>query len=570
MVYSSPHKKRPQPGEPAPWGGNFDEADYPRGSIKRIMMEDFMTYKKAMVYPGPRLNLVLGPNGSGKSSIVCAVGLALCATSKRLGRADSVKEFVRKGSEKAHLELIVSGGPDASDYRISRTLHAEGNKSTFKINGQPKQQRDVDALNKKLNIQLDNLCQFLPQEKVVEFSKMSPEELLVNTERAIGDAHLAQMHNKLINGGKDFRDLQTQKENIDRQLQRKEQDRDQMKSDVEKITKYDTLKAKALQMRARAAQLREQHAARVCNQRKETYKQASTEVAKLEKKVEKAQKPRKLKETQLKNLKQQDEGVKAEVTQMQNYVQQYLYESDDTEVQVKELTGRIESCKEEEAKRKQDLDVKRTQHRTALDEHDALPEHPEGLDPAAEATLTQQRHAANEALAQLSMERSSIANDAALLEPHRVNAQRQLGRLQEVACRRLQMLDRFNQGIKAFAHNVEEMKRAGRFKGVVHGPIGTEIRMLADAPRNAAAALENCVPRRVWTAFVVEHSEDQALLRECVACAASLRCTCLIPFEYMNTSLISRQHLVTPSHLLKLRGIVPVSEWFITLYLPGC
>lgn len=54
---------------------------------------------------------------------------------QRLGRADSIKEFVRKGTDKAHLELIVSGGPDASDYRICRTLHSEGNKSTFKING---------------------------------------------------------------------------------------------------------------------------------------------------------------------------------------------------------------------------------------------------------------------------------------------------------------------------------------------------------------------------------------------------------------------------------------------------
>lgn len=77
--------------------------------------------------------------------------------------------------------------------------------------GQAKINRDVEALNKKLNIQLDNLCQFLPQEKVVEFSKMSPEELLVNTERAIGDAHLAKMHSQLINGGKELREMLTAK-----------------------------------------------------------------------------------------------------------------------------------------------------------------------------------------------------------------------------------------------------------------------------------------------------------------------------------------------------------------------
>ena len=43
----------------------------------------------------------------------------------------------------------------------------------------------------------------------------------------------------------------------------------------------------------------------VCRQRKETYKQASAEVSKLEKQLEKAQKPRKIKQAQLKNLKSQ-------------------------------------------------------------------------------------------------------------------------------------------------------------------------------------------------------------------------------------------------------------------------
>lgn len=51
------------------------------------------------------------------------------------------------------------------------------------------------------------------------------------------------------------------RENIDRQLLKKEGDRDQMQSDVEKITKYDKLRAKARQLRARIAQLREKHEA---------------------------------------------------------------------------------------------------------------------------------------------------------------------------------------------------------------------------------------------------------------------------------------------------------------------
>ena len=40
--------------------------------------------------------------------------------------------------------------------------------------------------------------QFLPQDKVVEFAKMKPNELLLETEKAIGDAHLFKLHQELV------------------------------------------------------------------------------------------------------------------------------------------------------------------------------------------------------------------------------------------------------------------------------------------------------------------------------------------------------------------------------------
>jgi hypothetical protein len=33
------------------------------------------------------------------------------------------------------------------------------------------------------NVQLDNLCQFLPQDKVVEFARLNPQQLLEETEK---------------------------------------------------------------------------------------------------------------------------------------------------------------------------------------------------------------------------------------------------------------------------------------------------------------------------------------------------------------------------------------------------
>ena len=67
---------RDDPEGPAP--------SYPRGSIMRVKVHDFMTYTGTVVItPGPRLNLVLGPNGA-------------CTGSRFLGlvrRPDTVPRF---------------------------------------------------------------------------------------------------------------------------------------------------------------------------------------------------------------------------------------------------------------------------------------------------------------------------------------------------------------------------------------------------------------------------------------------------------------------------------------------
>jgi hypothetical protein len=44
---------------------------------------------------------------------------------------------------------------------------------------------------------VDNLCQFLPQELIGKFSNLSPEELLQQTEKCVGDGTLHTRHREL-------------------------------------------------------------------------------------------------------------------------------------------------------------------------------------------------------------------------------------------------------------------------------------------------------------------------------------------------------------------------------------
>lgn len=51
--------------------------------------------------------------------------------------------------------------------------------------------------------------QFLPQDKVVEFAKLKPKELLEETEKAIGDSSLYQKHVDLIQKRNQLKQVET-------------------------------------------------------------------------------------------------------------------------------------------------------------------------------------------------------------------------------------------------------------------------------------------------------------------------------------------------------------------------
>lgn len=62
--------------------GSRNVSQFSKGAIVSLDMENFLSYPKAMVQFGPRLNVVIGPNGSGKSTLVCAIALGLGGSPK--------------------------------------------------------------------------------------------------------------------------------------------------------------------------------------------------------------------------------------------------------------------------------------------------------------------------------------------------------------------------------------------------------------------------------------------------------------------------------------------------------
>ncbi|PBK65782.1 P-loop containing nucleoside triphosphate hydrolase protein [Armillaria solidipes] len=173
------------------------------GSIVRIQLQNFVTYDWVEFRPGPYLNMIIGPNGTGKSSIACAICLGLGWSPQILGRASEINSFVKQGKTSGHIEIELKGPKGKPNLVIRRNLTSTSKTSTFTLNGVSAIGREISSQMAALNVQIGNLCTFLPQDKVSEFAAMSPQDLLKETQRAAGDQNLTAWHKTLIEAGAD-------------------------------------------------------------------------------------------------------------------------------------------------------------------------------------------------------------------------------------------------------------------------------------------------------------------------------------------------------------------------------
>lgn len=176
-------------------------AGYKGGRIARIKLKGFMTYDELDIKPKRGLNLIIGLNGSGKSSIMSAICLGLGGKPQFTGRSFQASDFINFKHSQAEIEIELESPRGKNDV-IQRVIFAD--KSTWNLNGLNVHQSEIAAVVKKYNIDMGNLCQFLPQEKVAEFSKMDKKQRLENMIKAIGEPSLVTLFGDLKNLRKEF------------------------------------------------------------------------------------------------------------------------------------------------------------------------------------------------------------------------------------------------------------------------------------------------------------------------------------------------------------------------------
>ena len=196
----------------------------------------------------PFLNLIIAPNGCGKSALVCGIIVGLAGDVSLTGRSGNLTEYVKFGCDTGSTDIELKART-GRNYRIQRKLNislkADGTRSCrseWLLNGKTSTEKDVRAFVRGLNIAIDNLCQCLPQERVVEFVKMNSKELLQNTEKAVGDVSLFEDHQLLIGLTKQVKEKEEERERLRGKTEEKEKQNERDEEEIKRLQEKKQVK----------------------------------------------------------------------------------------------------------------------------------------------------------------------------------------------------------------------------------------------------------------------------------------------------------------------------------------
>lgn len=471
-----------------------------QGSLARIKLKNFVTYDSVEFKTGPHLNIIIGPNGTGKSSIVCALCLGLGGKTNLLGRAREVGEFVKHGTDQGTIELELYN-KDGLNYTIKRIITRD-NKSDWFINKKSVNLKEITGLAKKLNIDVNNLCQFLPQDMVAEFAKMTPSQLLESTERAVGGQSLVELHEQLINLKSDHKSVLTsqvtKEEYLDKLMKRNEYLKDIVSKHEERsnhLKKIEVLQLKRPWLvyevaRVEFQKLREGKQA--LSDRVEHLKSASKPLRDL---VD----TKKLKQVEVENI----------IKVMNNELNKMNTSIKNIENSISTNKERLDEFQEEYKNKIQEAENKISKIQQLTSEVDAYETEMKELRPVAELKIRQDQLGSEcKGIAKELAKLESMMNELNIDENSRKSKQRslqaQIQRLNDISNKKLEGLRRSNE---RDTYNAVEWLRKN--KNMFQGEVLEPFQLIINVPDTSNAKyIESIISRNDRKAFIFERTDD--------------------------------------------------------------
>lgn len=481
------------------------------GNITEIEVHNFMTYTHLKSKPGARLNLVIGPNGTGKSSLVCAIGIGLAGEPSLLGRATSIGDYVKRGEESGWIKITLQDWNPDSKICITRKINKQ-NKSEWLLEenriSHPASKKDIQEVVARFNIQVNNLTQFLPQDRVCEFAKMTPIQLLEETEKAVGDPELSRQHDTLIKKNDDLKKIEIsvrQRESVLANLKANNAD---LERDVRRLQERKRLLERAENLKKKLPWLKYDQKKALYEESKKKEEEAkrllheaAAKSNDLKKPIDALKKNKSAFETAVRKLQQVHDRLDSQRQALIDNESKMGEQVRAKNREIVEVSKRESSRQEKIARASQDL-------ATAEEELAKLPVYEPPTQELKE--IGEQIRGFELGVAERRNQREEKQQEYTQKKQQRDQVVRRIAEIDSLKNRRLQALK--NSGARGVvdAYKWVESHR-NEFQNDVYGPVLLEIHI---DDMGHAKYVENHVPGYLWRAFVTQDVRDRDLLQK--------------------------------------------------------
>lgn len=203
--------------------------------------------------------------GTGKSTILCAICLGLGGQPPLLGRADDARLFIMHEKEIAEIEIEIAPFPNKETHIFKRVIDRNKGSmgkrgrgiaaSSYFINGREVKIDDVRSLvSDTYHISIENLCTFLPQDRVGSFSSLDSKQLLLETEKSVSsggflyDQHmrLIELEEQMLNSDSNVISVENEVKKLEAEVNDLKRQKDLMEDRNQHLEKLDLHKKKLL------------------------------------------------------------------------------------------------------------------------------------------------------------------------------------------------------------------------------------------------------------------------------------------------------------------------------------